>query len=78
MALFGGARDISLFRHINRELINELIDTRCDVYKHSIFDTKENLYGEALRKVFLPGVRIAGLIEKNGAQTNGALIILEI
>jgi hypothetical protein len=64
MALFGGSRDISLFRHVNRELINEIIDTRCDIYKHSIFDSKENLYGEALRKVYKPGVRVAGLIEK--------------
>mgnify|MGYP003653891105 CR=1 FL=1 len=64
MALFGSARDISMFRHVNRELINEIIDTRCDIYKHSIFDSKENLYGEALRKVFLPGVRVAGLIDK--------------
>jgi len=65
MALFGSARDISMFRHINRELLNEIIDTRCDIYKHSIFDSKENLYGEALRKVFLPGVRVAGLIDKD-------------
>jgi len=64
MALFGGSRDISLFRHINRELINEIIDTRCDIYKYSIFDSPENLYGEALRKVFKPGVKVAGLIEK--------------
>lgn len=64
MALFGGSRDISLFRHLNRELLNEIIDTRCDIFKQSIFDSKENLYGEALSKVFLPGVRVAGLIEK--------------
>ena len=64
MALFGGVRDISLFRHINRELINEIIDTRCDIFKHSIFDSPENLYGESLSKVFKPGVRVAGLIEK--------------
>ena len=68
MALFGGSRDISLFRHLNRELLNEIIDTRCDIYKHSIFDSKENLYGEALRKVFKPGVRVAGLIEKEGKE----------
>ena len=67
MALFGGSRDISLFRHINRELINEIIDTRCDIFKHSIFDSKENLYGESLGKVFMPGVRVAGLIEKSPA-----------
>jgi len=65
MALFGSARDISFFRKVNRELINEIIDTRCDIFKHSIFDSKENLYGEALRKVFLPGVRVAGLIEQD-------------
>ena len=64
MALFGGSRDISLFRHINRELINEIIDTRCDIFKYSIFDNKENLYGEAISKGFKPGVRVAGLIEK--------------
>ena len=68
MALFGGSRDISLFRHLNRELLNEIIDTRCDIYKHSIFDTKENLYGEALNKLFKPGVRVAGLIEKEGKE----------
>ena len=68
MALFGGSRDISLFRHLNRELINEIIDTRCDIFKYSIFDTKENLYGEALAKVFKPGVRVAGLIEQDGKE----------
>jgi hypothetical protein len=68
MGLFGSARDISMFRHVNRELINEIIDTQCDIYKHSIFDSKENLYGEALRKVFLPGVRTSGLIEKSSKE----------
>ena len=48
MALFGGERDISLFRRINRELINEFIDTQVDIVKHAIKDIKENLYGEAL------------------------------
>lgn len=68
MGLFGSARDISFFRKVNRELINEIIDTRCDIFKYSIFDSKENLYGEALRKVFKPGVRVAGLIEKGSKE----------
>ena len=68
MALFGSARDISMFRHVNRELLNEIIDTRCDIFKNSIFDSKENLYGEALRKVYKPGVRVAGLIENEGKE----------
>ena len=68
MALFGSSRDISMFRHVNRELLNEIIDTRCDIFKYSIFDTKENLYGEALKKVFKPGVRVAGLIDKESKE----------
>jgi len=68
MALFGSARDISMFRHVNRELLNEIIDTRCDIFKNSIFDSKENLYGEALRKVYKPGVRVAGLITNEGRE----------
>ena len=68
MALFGSARDISFFRKVNRELLNEIIDTRCDIFKHSIFDSKENLYGEALSKVFKAGVRVAGLIEKGAKE----------
>tara|TARA_R110001592_G_scaffold51696_3_gene158830 strand:- start:9238 stop:9873 length:636 start_codon:yes stop_codon:yes gene_type:complete len=68
MALFGSARDISMFRHVNRELLNEIIDTRCDIFKNSIFDSKENLYGEALRKVYMPGVRLAGLVDKEGKE----------
>ena len=68
MPLFGGARDISFFRKANRELLNEIIDQRCDIFKHSIFDSKENLYGEALNKVFKQGVRVAGLFDKGAKE----------
>ena len=63
MALFGGQRDISLFRTLNRELINAIIDTEVDIFKAAIYDTKANLYGEALNKVYKPGVRVACLID---------------
>jgi len=68
MPLFGSERDISFFRKVNRELINEIIDQRCDIFKYSIFDSKENLYGEALSKVFKKGVRVAGLIEQEAKE----------
>ena len=35
MALFGGQRDISLFRTVSRELVNDLIDTEVDILKTS-------------------------------------------
>jgi|TARA_Y100000389_G_C17265406_1_gene415190 hypothetical protein len=63
MALFGGQRDISLFRTLNRELINEIIDTEVDIFKAAIHDTVGNLYGEALNKVYMQGVRVACLID---------------
>ena len=47
MALFGGARDISLFRHLNRELIGNVISQECVYYKYKLGETKVNLYGES-------------------------------
>jgi hypothetical protein len=62
MALFGSARDASLFRHINKELINDIVQTEVDIYKTSLYDSKTNLYGEALKKTFFAAVRVACLI----------------
>ncbi len=63
MALFGGARDISLFRTLNRELINKIIDIEIDIFKSAIHDTVGNLYGEALNKVYKQGIRVACLVD---------------
>ena len=68
MALFGGERDISLFRRINRELINEFIDTQVDIVKHAIKDINENLYGEALGKQYFKNVRVGCLIEQGSTE----------
>jgi len=46
-ALFGGARDISLFRGLNRELISDIITQQCIYYKFKLEETKVNMYGEA-------------------------------
>jgi hypothetical protein len=47
MALFGSIRDISLFRHINRELLSDVITQQCVYYKLNLEETKVNMYGEA-------------------------------
>ena len=62
MALFGGRRDISLFRRLNKELINEFVDTTVDILKSSLLDANDNLYGEALGKTYFPAVRVGALI----------------
>lgn len=64
MALFGSSRDISLFRHLNKELINDIISQEVDYYQLSLDDTKTNLYGEAPDgKIYFPAVRFACLIQ---------------
>ena len=63
MAIFGGNRDIKLFNTINRELINDVMDLQVDIYKPSLNDSKTNLYGESMRRVYLTAVRVACLIE---------------
>ena len=62
MALFGGQRDISLFRTLNRELINDFVDTEVDIFKTSIYEIGDNLYGEAINKVYKKGIRVNCLI----------------
>ena len=47
MALFGGKRDISLFRGLNRELLHDIITQQCVYYKLKLNETKVNMYGEA-------------------------------
>ncbi len=70
MALFGRSRDIKLFNTINKELINNIIDTTVDIFKVSIFDLKENLYGEALNRVYKRGVRVGALITHDDQMTD--------
>jgi hypothetical protein len=55
MALFGGSRDISLFRHINRELLGNIITQQCAFYKYVLGKTTINMYGEASEGKFFDG-----------------------
>ncbi len=52
MALFGGQRDMSLFRGINKELIHRWIDTEVLVYKLDLVSTTTNLYDETDSKIY--------------------------
>lgn len=48
MALYGGARDVSMFRRVNRELMGSIISQEVIYYKYKITETKSNMYGEAV------------------------------
>ena len=69
MALFGGARDISMFRHINRELLHDVIQQEIAYYKISLVNTRQNLYGESTQKVYQDPVLLKCLITRADIQT---------
>ena len=64
MALFGGLRDISLFRNLSKELVNDIIQTEVAYYKFALEQTKANVYGEAPGKNYYEPMKIACLIDR--------------
>lgn len=52
MAQFGRSRDISVFRHVNRELLGNIITQQVAFYKVNLEKTTSNIYGESVGKRF--------------------------
>lgn len=75
MALFGGGRDISLFRTISRELVNDIIEQEIGYYKIYLPQTSTNIYGESLKKSYIGPVLLKGLITREDQTTNNDKII---
>ena len=55
MALYGQARDISMFRYVNRELMGNIISQQAAFYKLRLGQTNFNMYGEASTDKFYDG-----------------------
>jgi hypothetical protein len=55
MALFGQARDISMFRYVNRELMGNIISQQAAFYKLKLSQTNFNMYGEAAQEKYYDG-----------------------
>lgn len=64
MARFALARDIRFFEDISRELVDAVIETSVVLYKLSISNIKENLYGESLSKTYYKGLECTAIIER--------------
>ena len=65
MPKFISNRDVSFFKHIARELVDDVVQNTCVLYKVNLVDTKVNLYGEAMNKTWHPGVELNVLINKD-------------
>jgi len=64
MALYGGARDVSMFRRINRELMGSIISQEVIYYKYNVTTTKTNMYGESVEgRNFADPVMLFALVE---------------
>jgi hypothetical protein len=68
MSLYGENRDISLFRHLNRELINNIIEQKVGYYKLALDKSLPNMYGESVKKTYNDPVLLNCLIERGDTE----------
>lgn len=69
MPLFTQRRDLSFFRHVNRELLNRIISQEVGYYKLSLKNTSANSYGESKGKFYFNPILLTCLIERNDQST---------
>lgn len=69
MALFGTQRDVSLVKKINRELLGDIINQQCAVYKLNIENTRVNIYGESSGAKYYQEPVLFNVLIERGDQT---------
>jgi hypothetical protein len=70
--LFAGKKERDLVKQVNDELIERVIGQQIVYYPISLENTDFHpVYGEAIKKSFLPPVRVYALVEYGGAQSSG-------
>ena len=55
MAMFARQRDVSLIRHLNREVMGNVITQQAAFYQYKLEETKVNIYGESAAEKFYNG-----------------------
>ena len=55
MAMFARQRDVSLVRHLNREVMGNVITQQAAFYQFKLEETKVNIYGESAAEKFYNG-----------------------
>jgi hypothetical protein len=64
MALFGSTRDITTFKYMTREVMENIVSQLIGYYKIVLTDTPTNTYGEALNKTYIGPVLLNCLIQR--------------
>ena len=70
--MFTGARDVSLVRHLNRELMGNIVTQQAALYQFKLEETKVNLYGEAAGEKFYDGPFLFNCLIERENQTNAS------
>jgi hypothetical protein len=70
MAKFISDRDVNFFKGLAREVVDDVVQNTCVLYKINLADTRINLYGEATNKTWHTGVQLYVLINKDTTTTN--------
>lgn len=73
MSLYFGFRDISMFRHMNREFISNVVCEEIVYYKIAIAETETNAYGEtnpSTGRFYYSGILLNCLREVQNQTTN--------
>lgn len=78
MALFGSLKDISIFKGMSKELLENIISQAIGYYKYKLDDTPINIYGEGLNKYFIGPILINCLIERGDFTVDKSDISLEV
>lgn len=64
MPKFISPRDVTFFKGIAREIVDDVIQNIVVLFKVNLNETKTNLYGESLNKTWNPGIELYALINK--------------
>ena len=62
-------KEFDLMNAMNEELIDEIVGQTVDIYKISIEETQENLYGESSTKYYNVGFRVNCMLNYNEPET---------
>ena len=68
MAMFARQRDVSLVRHLNREVMGNVITQQCALYQYKLEETKVNIYGEAAAEKFYNGPFLFNVLINRSSQ----------